>query len=50
MSAEIDNFQCNFDKILYVKQLGSTFLVILGDFNAGSKTWWSHDTTTNECV
>ena len=40
-SFEFNNFQHNLDKILNdVKQLGSTFLIILGDFNVKSKTWW----------
>ena len=25
-------------------------MIILGDFNAKSKTWWTHDITTNEGV
>ena len=50
-SFEFNNFQHNLDKILNdVKQLESTFLIILGDFNAKSKTWWTHDITTNEGV
>ena len=50
-STEFNNFQHNLEKILSdVKQLGSTFLIVLGDFNAKSKTWWTHDITTNEGV
>ena len=50
-SFEFNNFQHNLDKILNnVKQLGSTFLVVLGDFKAKSKTWWTHDITTNDGV
>ena len=50
-SFEFNNFQHNLDKILNdVKQLGSTFLIMLCDFNAKSKTWWTHDITTNEGV
>ena len=48
---EFNNSQHNLDKILNdVKPLGSTFFTILGDFNAKSKTWWTHDITTNEGV
>ena len=48
-SCEFNNFQHNLDKILNdIKQLGSTFLIMLGDFNAKSKTWWTHDITTNK--
>ena len=50
-SFEFDNFQHNLDKILNdIKQLGSTFSIMFGDFNAKSKTWWTHDITTNEGV
>ena len=28
--------------------LQSAFIVILGDFNARSKSWWSDDSTTTE--
>ena len=31
-----------------VKQFCSSFIVILGDFNARSKPWWSGDLTINE--
>ena len=41
----------NLDKIPSdVKRLGSTFLIILGDFNAKSKTCWTHDVAINEGV
>ena len=51
-SFEFNNFQHNLDKILNdVKQWGSTFLIILVDFHAKSKTWWTHGyITTNEGV
>ena len=50
-SSEFRNFQHNLDKILSdVKQLRSTFLIILDNFNAKSKTWWTHDITTNQGV
>ena len=40
-SSEFNIFEHNLDKILRdVKQLGSTFLIILDDFNVKSKTWW----------
>ena len=48
---EFNNFQHNLDKILNdVEQLGSNFLIMLDDFNTKSKTWWTHDITTNEGV
>ena len=51
MPAEFNNFQCNFDKILKdVKQLRSMFLVILGNFNTRTETWWGHVINTNKCI
>ena len=37
---DFNEFLTNFERVLnYVKQLKSSFLVILGDFNARSKSW-----------
>ena len=39
----------NFEKLLYqIQQFRSSFVVILGDFNAKSKSWWNKDITSNE--
>ena len=39
----------NFEKLLYqIQQFRSFFVVILGDFNARSKSWWNEDRTSNE--
>ena len=39
----------NFEKLLYqIQQFRPSFIVILGDFNAKSKSWWSEDITSNE--
>ena len=46
---EFHDFQYNFEKLLnQVKQFCSSFIVIHGDFNARSKSWWSEDLTTSE--
>ena len=46
---EFNEFLTNFERLLnHVKQLKSSFLVILGDFNARSKSWCSDDITTYE--
>ena len=46
---EFNEFLTNFERLLnHVKQLKSSFLVILGDFNARSKSWYSDDVTTYE--
>ena len=46
---EFNEFLTNFERLLnHVKQLKSSFLVILGDFNARSKSWYSDDITTYE--
>ena len=43
-STEFNNFQHNLEKILSdIKQLGATSLIVLGNFNAKTKTWWTHD-------
>ena len=47
----VPNFHYNLGKILSdVKQLWSTFLIVLGDFSTKSKTWLTHDITTNAGV
>ena len=46
---EFNEFLTNFERLLsHVKQLKSSFLVKLGDFNARSKSWCSDDITTYE--
>ena len=48
-SSEFNIFQYNLDKILNdVKQLGSSYLIMLVDFNAKSKTWWTNITTSED--
>ena len=48
-ASEFANFMENFEKLLYqIKQFRSSFVVILGDFNAKSKSWWNKDITSNE--
>ena len=50
-TTEFNNFQHKVDEILSdVKQLGSIHFIVLGDFNAKSKTWWTHDIIANEDV
>ena len=44
---EFNKFLTNFERLLnHVKQLRSSFLVPLGDFNARSKSWYLDDITT----
>ena len=39
----------NFEKLLYqIQQFRSSFVVILGDFNAKSNLWWNNDIASNE--
>ena len=46
---EFDEFLLNFEKLLnQIILLKSSFLVILGDFNARSRSWWCEDITSNE--
>ena len=46
---EFNKILTNFEKLLkHVKQFKSSFLVILGDFNAQSKSWCLDDITTHE--
>ena len=46
-SNEFEEFLVNFDKLLnQVNMLKSSFTVILGDFNARSRSWWSDDITS----
>ena len=48
-SNEFEEFLVNFDKLLnQVNMLKSSFTVILGDFNARSRSWWSDDITSYE--
>ena len=40
-SSEFEQFLVKFDKLLkQVNMLKPSFTVILGDFNAGSRSWW----------
>ena len=46
---EFDDLLVNFEKLLnHVRQLKSTFLLILGDFNAWFKSWWCEDIMSHE--
>ena len=48
---EFDDFLVNFEKLLnQISQLKSSFLVILGDFNARSRSWWCEDITYHEGI
>ena len=48
-SSQFDNFLPNFEKLFDDVQLFQpAFTVILGDFNAPSKPWWSGDSTAVE--
>ena len=48
-STEFDEFLSNFDKLLnHIKQFRPSFTIILGDFNARSKSWWPKDVTSHE--
>ena len=49
IAGKFDVFVENFEELLYQIQLfRSYFIVILGDFNARSKTWCNADITSNE--
>ena len=46
---EFDDFLLNLEKLLnQISQLKSSFLVILGDFNARSRSWWCEDITSRK--
>ena len=46
---EFDDFLVNFEKLLnHVRQLKLSFLIIIGDFKAQSKSWWCEDITSHE--
>ena len=46
---EFDEFLSNFDKLLnHIKQFRPSFTIILGDFNARSKSWWPDDVKSHE--
>ena len=48
-AVEFDEFLSNLEKLLnFVKQLQPSFTMILGDFNARSKSWWPDDITSPE--
>ena len=48
-ASEFDSFLETFEEFLYqIQQFRSSFVVILGDFNARSKSWWNEDITSNE--
>ena len=47
--SQFDDFLSSFEKLFDdVQILQPAFTVILGDFNARSKSWWSGDSTTRE--
>ena len=46
---EFGEFLSNFDKLLnHIKQFRLSFTIILGDFNAKSKSFWPEDLTSYE--
>ena len=48
-TSQFDDFLSNFEKLFYnVQILQPAFTVILGDFNARSKSGWSRDSTSME--
>ena len=48
-STEFDEFLSNFDKLLnHIKQFRPSFTIILGDFNAKSKSWWPEDVKSHK--
>ena len=48
-ASEFTNFSETFEKLLYqIQQFRSSFVVILGDFNVKSKSWWNEDIASNE--
>ena len=50
-TSQFDDFLSNFEKLFYnVQILQPAFTVILGDFNAQSKSLWSGDSTTMEGI
>ena len=48
-ASEFAIFLENFEKLLYqIQQFRSSFVVILGDFNSRSKSWWNEDIISND--
>ena len=48
-AVEFDEFLSNLEKLLnFVKQSQPSFTIILGDFNARSKSWWPDNITSPE--
>ena len=48
-AVEFDEFLSNLEKLLnFVKQFQPSFTIILGDFNARSKSWWPDDIISPE--
>ena len=48
-SSEFDNFLSEFENMLnLINSFKPDFTIILGDFNARSKSWWQNDVTSNE--
>ena len=46
---EFDELLLNFENLLdFVRGLKPSFTIILGDFNARSKSWWPDDITLSE--
>ena len=48
-SSEFDNFLSEFENMInLINSCKPDFTIILGDFNARSKSWWQHDVTSSE--
>ena len=48
-TVEFDEFLSNFENLInFVKGIKPSFTIILGDFNARSKSWWPYDITSPE--
>ena len=49
ISSKFDNFLSGFEKMFHViSSFKHDFSIILGDFNAKSKSWWQNDINTSE--
>ena len=50
-TVEFDEFLSNFENLLnFVKGLKPSFTIIMGDFNAKSKSWWPDDITSSKVL
>ena len=46
---ESENFLLSLENLLgNIRDQDPAFTILLGDFNARSKSWWIHDITSNE--